>query len=87
MAKTPTNLSVDPVVMERGRAYGKQHGTSVSQLVGDFLAGLPIDQGESDLTPVVAKLYGIAARGRKNNALANPIGTYHAHLETKYWPK
>lgn len=82
--KTPTNLSVDPAVMERGRAYGKEHGTSVSQLVGDFLAGLPIDQEPLELTAVVGKLYGIAAPGRKRGAAADPIKAYHAHLEHKY---
>jgi uncharacterized protein DUF6364 len=87
MAKTPTNLSVDPAVMERGRAYGKQHGTSVSQLVGDFLASLPIDQGELKLTRVVSKLHGIAARGRKRAASAEPIDAYRAHLDNKYGSK
>ena len=80
MPKAATNLSVDSVVMERAKSYGERHGTSVSQLVGDFLANLPSDDSPLDLSPTVASLYGIAKRssGESSDALIrDPIEAYH----------
>jgi hypothetical protein len=86
MPKLPTNLSVDPIVMERGRAYGQQHGTSVSQLVGDFLANLPSEEPSPEFSPIVELLYGIAtppSRGQKVDR-ADALATYRRHLDAKY---
>lgn len=89
MPKLPTNLSVDPAVMERARQYGVQHDTSVSQLVGDFLANLPDDEAGPEFSPTVALLYGIAAPARQRQTVdrADPVEVYHQYLETKYGSK
>lgn len=86
MAKTPTNLSVDPAVMERGKLYGQRHGTSVSQLVGDFLANLPSDDVGPEFSSLVTLLYGIAAPATHDLSTdrVDPVDAYHRHIDSKY---
>ena len=88
MPKLPTNLSVDPAVMERGRLYGQRHGTSVSQLVGDFLANLPLSEHTVEFGGTTRLLYGVArpleTRKTEATALEEPAEAYHRHIEEKY---
>jgi hypothetical protein len=88
MPKLPTNLSVDHTVMERGKLYGQRHGTSVSQLVGDFLANLPLSEEIPEFSPTAGLLYGVAARLRARQVEdATPeeaAAAYHRHLVEKY---
>jgi hypothetical protein len=74
--------------MERGRIYGKRHGTSVSQLVGDFLSSLPDDDEKPEFTPTVSLLYGIAVGPADRNAerpgTDDPVESYHKHLAEKF---
>lgn len=87
MPKTPANLSVDPAVMERGKLYGQRHGTSVSQLVGDFLSNLPSEEDRPEFTPAVSLLYGIAARHPERAEAGDPIDAYRRRIEDKYGSK
>jgi hypothetical protein len=76
MAKIVKNLSLDPDAVRKGERYSRKKGTSVSQLVSDFLLRLP-DDAESKLSPAVARLLGIAT-GKVSEV------TYHRYLEKKY---
>ena len=71
------NLSLDPVVLAHAQAYSARHETSVSQLVGDFLRALPLNDELERLTPVVRRLRGVAAGSGTPTDL-------HAHLAGKY---
>ena len=64
MAKIAKNLSLDREAIARGERYGRRHGKNLSQLVNDFLRGLPLESPqERALSPVVRRLRGIAADG------------------------
>jgi hypothetical protein len=82
MSKQRINITVDPAVVERARRYTERHGTSISRLVTDYLAQLPmedeagVEAGER-LTPTVRRLLG-AARGGGDRE------DYRRHLVQKY---
>jgi hypothetical protein len=65
MSKQRLNLTVDAEVIEHARRYSERNHTSISHLVGDFLASLPGDEstGGDDLTPTVRRLVGVAKGG------------------------
>jgi hypothetical protein len=78
MAKQSLNLTVDRSSVERGQRYGKRHGVSISKLVDDFLAHLPMDEEAGDsLTPEVRGLIGIGAGDADRES-------YRKHLLEKY---
>ena len=75
--KRAMNLSLDPAVLARAQAYSERHETSISQLVGDFLSALSLDDDSERLTPAVRRLRGVAIGAGKR-------ADHHAHLATKY---
>jgi hypothetical protein len=81
VAKKRLNITVDAAVVERARRYSRRHNTSISGLVGEFLAQLPEADGEEsgDLSPTVRRLLGIAAGGPDRE-------DYRRHLLEKHGP-
>jgi hypothetical protein len=77
MPRVTKNLSLDPAAVERGERYSERHAKSLSQVVSDFLMRLPLEEEESDLTPAVRRLVGIAKGGADEE-------DYHRHLVEKY---
>ncbi|MEW6747474.1 MAG: DUF6364 family protein [Planctomycetota bacterium] len=77
MAKISKKLSLDPKAVERGERFSRLHSTSLSRLVNDFLAQLPVDDVEPDLTPTVRRLLGVAKGGPDEN-------DYREYLFQKY---
>ena len=77
-AKRPKNLLLDPDAVARGERYSRRHGTSLSQLVGDFLRSLPLGAEASALTPAVRRLWGVAS-GKGGDREA-----YRQHLARKF---
>ncbi len=76
--RKPRNLSLDDEAISRGERYSKQHGTSISRLVGDFLRSLPLDAPRGPTSPLVRRLVGVAA-GKKGEAASHRV-----HLLRKY---
>jgi hypothetical protein len=76
--KRPKNLLLDPDAVARGERYSRRHRTNLSRLVSDFLHALPLDAGESSLSPIVRRLWGVA-RGKGDGEEA-----YREHLTRKY---
>ena len=74
MAKTKLTLSVERDIVERAKRYSRRNHTTVSELVGRFLASLEDEDGGS--TPITARLIGALAPD-------GSIGEYHLE-ET--WP-
>ena len=78
MPKQSLNLTVERGSLERGQRYSRRHGGSISKLVEDFLAHLPVDEeSRESLTPDVRSLIGIGA-GDANQE------SYRNHLLEKY---
>ncbi|MDT8369673.1 MAG: DUF6364 family protein [Longimicrobiales bacterium] len=81
MPRQRLNLTLDPELIERARRYSREHGTSISRLVGHFLASLPDDPTmgtpEEELTPTVRRLVGVAGGGPDRD-------DYRAHLLEKH---
>jgi hypothetical protein len=79
MPKQRVNLSVERESLERGQRYSQCHGVSISRLVDDFLAHLPVEDepGSDALTPDVRSLIGIGA-GEADRE------TCREHLREKY---
>jgi len=79
MGKIAKNLSLEPEAVARGERYGRRHGKNLSQLVNDFLRGLPLESpSDRELSPLVRRLRGVggdARAGRKE---------YRDHLYRKY---
>lgn len=65
MPKKRLNITIDVDVVERARRYTRRHNTSISGLVGEFLAHLPDDEESvgDDLSPTVRRLLGVARGG------------------------
>ncbi|MGH7466853.1 MAG: DUF6364 family protein [Longimicrobiales bacterium] len=78
MPKKSKNLSLDPEIVRRAERYSALHGTSVSRLVSNFLASLPLDEdGLPALSPAVRRLLGVAT-GSKG------VDDYHRYLIDRY---
>ena len=79
MPKKRLNITVDAAVVDRARRYTQRHNTSISGLVGEFLAHLPDADttGNGELSPTVRRLLGIAAGGPDRE-------DYRRHLLEKY---
>ncbi len=69
-------LSVDPQVVSAAKRYAAAAGTSVSQLVEDYLAAIVASPPPAGEAPVLARLRGSMRIGE--------IADYHAHLVEKY---
>jgi hypothetical protein len=79
--KRRTNLTLDPEALARGERFSERHGTSLSQLVTDFLYSLcpaEADEAVEGLSPPVRRLYGVAAGGTADRE------AHRAHLMRKY---
>jgi hypothetical protein len=73
MAKETLSIELDSGLVERVRRYGEEHGTGVSETIGELIASLlPGEAGdapahfgsnaaEEDLPPITRSLYGIAS--------------------------
>lgn len=62
MPKQSLNLTIERDSVERGQRYSQRHGVSISKLVDNFLAQLPVEEeGLESLTPDVRSLVGIGA--------------------------
>lgn len=57
--------------MARAERYVARHGTTLSGLVGAYLAGLPLDAPRSFGSPAVRRLYGLAAGGTATERAAH----------------
>ena len=75
MPRKKLTLSVDEAVIRRARRFSKRHGTSISQLVSDFLATL--GEGSAEDTPIVSRLRGILPADAREEE-------YGRYLEEKY---
>lgn len=80
MGKVPKNLLLDQDAVDRAEIFTARHRVSVSQLVSDFLRGLPIEDEElrnASFSPTVRRLIGIGKGERTRE-------DYRAHLEAKH---
>lgn len=69
-------LSVDPQVVLAAKLYAAAAGTSVSQLVEDYLAAIVAGSTFAGGAPVLARVRG--------SMRAIEVGDYRAHLVEKY---
>lgn len=75
MPKKKLTLTVDAGVIERAKRFSRRNDTSVSELVGSFLASLEDDTGPS--TPLVTRLRGVLPSSASRDE-------YRSHLEEKH---
>lgn len=69
-------LSVDPKVVSAAKLYAAAAGTSVSQLVEDYLAAIVAGPPATGSAPVLARLRG--------SMRAVEISDHQAHVVQKY---
>lgn len=80
MARRKLTLTVDEEVIERAHRYGEAHGTSISQLVSDYLSVLAAEAWEIDPAlygPTVRQLLGVLPSTATRD-------DHRRHLEEKY---
>lgn len=73
-------LSMNPMLINRAKAYAKMHGKSVSQIVGDYFSLLnqAVDTKKATSLPLTNSLRGVL----KNSDVSEK--GYKKHLEDKY---
>lgn len=77
---TKLTLRIEEELIARAKAYSRETGKSVSQLVAGYLAALPRERRQESVkqTPIVRSLRGML-RG-----IALDAADYRRHLEEKY---
>jgi hypothetical protein len=87
--KEPSNLYLDPGVIERAEAYGRQRGVNLSSLVSEYLEALTRRSEGSSHGPLVRRLLGAGVpRATKSRGQRKPgIQDYRSHLDEKYGHK
>ncbi|GAK52581.1 hypothetical protein U14_03833 [Candidatus Moduliflexus flocculans] len=79
--QTEVVITLDTKIVQQAQQYAKIHGKSFSQLIADYLAILPIEEGqerEQQLPPITRSLRGILRHAELDEQ------TYHRYLEEKY---
>jgi len=76
--QTKLTLRLEAQLIERAKAYARQRGTSVSQMVADYFALLDRQEQDEPPAPLTRSLRG-ALRGVNVDE-----DEYHRHLEKKY---
>ena len=76
MASIKLTLSVNPQVIEAAKRYAADHGTSVSELVENFLAAVVAAPQDRPSTPVLDRLRGSLREGDPKE--------YYRYLAQKY---
>lgn len=76
MKSVKLTLSVDPKVVDAAKQYAGEQGTSVSQLVEQFLAAISSREEESRMTPILRRLRGSMRQVS--------LEDYQRHLAKKY---
>lgn len=79
MAKRKLTLTVDEEAVERAHRYGEAHGTSISQLVSDYLSALGGSEGDdaAPYSPTVRQLLGVLPP-------TVTLDDHRRHLDDKY---
>ena len=77
MQKTKLTLRVDEPIVEAAKAYARQHNTSLSKLVSEYLRALVREEGSSAQTPILQELTNILPAETSTQE-------YYTHLEDKY---
>lgn len=77
MKRSKLTLSVDPKVVARARRFTRQHQTSISRLVGQYLASLGAEPTRALEAPTVERLRGILP-AKVDRA------EYRAYLDRRY---
>ena len=76
---TKLTLRVDSLLIKQAKIYAKQHGKSVSQMVGDYFSLLNATNNQtSPVLPLTASLRGVL----KNTSLSEQ--DYKSYLDEKY---
>lgn len=71
-------LSIDPVVVERAKAYAARQKTSVSRLVESYLGLLGATSPDEELPPITRRLKGVLKGARVGR------DDYRRYLERRY---
>jgi len=89
--QTKLTLRLDDEVIRSAKAYARQRGKSISQIVADYLRMLPdarvlpaagASEQSAPLAPIVSSLRGVLRR--PGSAVEVDESDYRRHLEDKY---
>lgn len=84
MSKIAKNLYLDPEVLKHAEEYGRQHQTTLSQLVSDFLQSLPLKTADqTEMSPALKRLIGSGVP-RNPNTPPVTVEDYRQYLVDKY---
>ncbi|MDF3131290.1 DUF6364 family protein [Kiritimatiellaeota bacterium B1221] len=57
--QTKLTLRLEESLIKRAKKEAALRGTSVSQMVGDYLSALNVEESEQDLSPVTRSFVGV----------------------------
>lgn len=79
MDKTKLTIRLPRTLLEKAKQYARQHNTTLTNLIGEYLHRIPARMDVLDEAPIVRRLSGTLSR----DVL---VEDYKKHLEEKYGP-
>lgn len=77
MEETKLTVRVPRTLLENVKRYARQHNTTLTSLIGEYLKRIPVQEKLLDQAPIIRRLSGILPQDVS-------IGTYRQHLDEKY---
>ena len=77
MESTKLTIRIPRKVLERAKEYAREHQTSLTRLVSEYLGQLPVENDPLVNAPIVQRLSGLVSADVS-------IEDYHRYLEEKY---
>ncbi|OIN97174.1 MAG: hypothetical protein AUJ21_00795 [Anaerolineae bacterium CG1_02_58_13] len=77
MEETKLTVRVPRTLLENVKRYARQHNTTLTSLIGEYLKRIPVQEELLDQAPIVRRLSGILPQDVS-------IDAYRQHLDEKY---
>ena len=77
MESTKLTVRVPRIVLERAKNYAREHQTSLTRLISEYLQQLPVENDFLVDAPIVRRLSGVLSADQS-------VEDYQRYLEEKY---
>jgi len=77
MEETKLTVRVPRTLLENVKRYARQHNTTLTSLIGEYLKRIPVQEELLDQAPIVRRLSGILPQDVS-------VDAYRQHLDEKY---
>jgi hypothetical protein len=77
MEETKLTVRVPSALLENVKRYARQHNTTLTSLIGEYLKRIPVQEELLDQAPIIKRLSGILPQDIS-------VDVYRQHLDEKY---